>query len=419
GSSSAVSTRRAGMSRRSGVVRVRGVVIAAVALALALVHFLLRNASPAQASPGEIESGINAIGAIRELEPLSEAVELTAERVFEAATTENVGICEPFFEDSGSERIRDPAIEGEPRLRVLGRLFDADDQPCARQIVRVVVSVVSGCTGTSYEATCSTDGGGRFDASLEEFSSGAHNSIDVLVESERGTLIGRVRTDLGEDLGSILDLGDRIVVPAQPWCAGVVVDGSGEPVVGAKLGIFSNTSEHAFVASDAEGRFEVRGIGPCVADSMRIWTSSVGGEGTDDATFRPGDSDLRVVAQPRAALEGRITFESFVSHEQFLVELQLGDEGKLAEVDADGSFRFRALIPGRYDVVIRFFGGAREELARFDGVDVAGATVVRDARLENVDLRGRIRRVDLRVRDTAGRPLDGVVLGGGDGGTGW
>lgn len=370
------------MSRRSGVVRVRGVDFAVVALAFAQCR-------PRLAPPE-----------------------------FEADKVGTEEIREPILVGSEPERAPEPATEGERGVRVRGRLLDVEGMPYARRSVRVRVSSDSGCMRSVGEVKCGTDDGGRLDVVVAEFESAANKLIDLLVESERDVLIGRVRSEGGCEAGFVLDLGDRIVVPSEPWCAGVVVDGAGLPVAGANLGVFSNTCEQAFFTSDAAGRFEIRGIGTCVANSMRIWTTSVGGMATDDATFRPGDSDLRVVARPRGVLEGRIACDSFVAHEQLLVDVRSGEAGTQVQPAADGSFRVPSLVPGRYDVVLSFLGGAREELARFEGVEVSGATVVRDPRLANVDLRGRLRRVDLRVRDTAGRPLHGAVFVGGGVGVG-
>jgi hypothetical protein len=80
--------------------------------------------------------------------------------------------------------------------------------------------------------------------------------------------------------------------------------------------------------------------------------------------------------------------------------------GQLAgEEDGGQIFRWNALWPGRYRLEVLPRGG-REPLVVIPGIHITAGERNRDPRLDPIDLRGKLRRITVRVLDASGQPLD-------------
>lgn len=114
--------------------------------------------------------------------------------------------------------------------------------------------------------------------------------------------------------------------------------------------------------------------------------------------FEPGRRDLRLVAPRACELTGRALLDDGVDGQRIRVRVlvpgapipteRLGTDREV-RIGADGSFRIAPLPPGRYDLDFRFLANG-EPFHRIEGIEVAPAGKSVDARLDAVDLRGKV-----------------------------
>jgi protocatechuate 3,4-dioxygenase beta subunit len=244
-----------------------------------------------------------------------------------------------------------------------------------------------------------TDEGGRY--RLTDLPAGAYQ-----VQATTGFLnvAPAVNVTLrGQDAVADLELGPRVTL------VGEVADVAGRPVAqhevmleqaadGSQVGLGAET--------DATGRFRFEGLLP-----TRAKLSGRALESQDVDLSRPRARPVRLLLSPTGRLQGVVKAPPGTSIADRMVhatEVQSASEFS-AGSEADGSFAFGAVPPGRYTLEIRS-GRARNSAnppeARADGVMVrAGATteVTLEVAADDGVLAGR-------VLDARGAPVDDALV---------
>ncbi len=201
--------------------------------------------------------------------------------------------------------------------------------------------------------------------------------------------------------------------------SGRLVDAGGAGVARARigveevLGLYRGGAPARGTDSGPDGRFRLGGLRRDGACALHVLAPGFGLVAID---FRPAEAvagvvDVgEVVLSPAASLEGRVLFEDGAPVVGAVVRLGGGsaDRGRLmpgglsASVDSHtgwtddlGRFRFRALLPGRYDLTCSTTGGVSAERRGL--------------------LLGAEGRLDLELRVAAGRSLNVTVLCDGGG----
>jgi hypothetical protein len=309
---------------------------------------------------------------------------------------------------------------------LLVALRNAQDAPVSGRAVTALV-MHSHADGTWDETFhLEADAEGRVRLPLLLGSESASLAIAWSVRDDIGAppLIGR--SDLarlpapGEN-----DLGVIRLVAAPLLAAGRVAGPDGAPIAGAQVTpsrrtIYGENQEDFFWESvgslrtqtAADGGFTL--YGPWNEPELQLEAEAEGWLSAALAT-RPGARDLEIRLGAAAALEGRIVADAGVDRDAIRVSLRylnapLTDDpdGNDATVGVDsdsGRFRFQPAPPGIADLTLEVanFRQDAEPLLVIPSVQVGGPP---DARLDPVDLRGKLHGCRIRATGEGGVTLD-------------
>lgn len=122
----------------------------------------------------------------------------------------------------------------------------------------------------------------------------------------------------------------------------------------------------------------------------------------------PGSKQIEIALARGGALEGRVLLEPGLPIAELTVYAP-EDRGGAPRVvpDAEGRFRLEGVSPGMCSVAVLF---DNKELAQLERVEIRSGETTRDPRLDPLDLRGRLERRRLVVREARGRELEIVYL---------
>jgi len=321
----------------------------------------------------------------------------------------------------GEEVHADLVFTGE-RLVITGRLVDAGGEPVSGADLRAGVLLTTGdAEPTRGQALTGDDGRFRIvvDHSRTEL---AGRTLDI-VRYERADNAARFRSVAQRPLPSGLPdgplrLGDVVLAKQALIVSGRVTGERGEPVTATQVMIATRTEtgwavRHSLLAAtDADGRFEVRGEVP---EGARITLGL-----RDDAyvvveppEFDAGATDVEVRALAAGAIAGSIKLpEGLVPDDLYVVvtgdaaerptwRKPQGADSATTYTHDDGSFEVRGLVTGSATVHVRF-ADQTVDLATVSGVTVSAGKVMRDPRLQGIDISKAVVRHAIRVVDSAG-----------------
>ncbi len=311
---------------------------------------------------------------------------------------------------AGETRVFDVRLgDDHPVVRL--RAVDPDGAPVAGERLGVSVVVRGGQSfNQPFPIPVETGDDGVFHLDLEPgWNEGMEREL-LVVQGASDDPEASARVDASRELGDGLhDLGDVVLEPPPLFVAGRVVTPAGEPVPRAELRLQARTESGRMwrqqwsfdQEADADGRFEIRGVRS--GEEFRLGAASDGLAGAP-REFVPGEEGLVLELQPEASLEGLVLLDATLPREEISLRLR-GDvvdhlewSERTATPGEDGTFRFGGLLPGPHSVEVVFQSHQRPFLKVDDVVVIAGETT-RDARLDPVDLRGRVHahHVVLRV----------------------
>jgi hypothetical protein len=256
-----------------------------------------------------------------------------------------------------------------------------------------------------------TDADGRFETALEgDLIDGCLRVLELLAgdppfAAQPSAEPRSARLDLSRPLpsGAVCDLGD-VVLPVEPvLVAGAVVDTRGTPVPHAWISVVQretgggeprwNTLQPSRPLAGADGRFSVRAR--AAAGELQVEASRKGHTAARATGVIPGTSDLVLVLERGAALSGRVLLDPGIAFD--LLHVALAGDGIARDVElwAEG-FSFDGLRSGIAAVEVR----TQETdwvVARVEGLVIAAGEGASDARLNPIDLRGRLALLRLRL----------------------
>lgn len=200
--------------------------------------------------------------------------------------------------------------------------------------------------------------------------------FDLIV---RATGRGTVTDSLSLERGRVEER--HLALAPERIAVGRVVDREGAPVEGARIDVrFPGDRFASADVSDADGRFEVRGLGNDAVTlrvfhpGYSVWTES----------GRFADEEVRVVLLPGVTLDGRVVDEqgagvagAFVALTPIEVE-DTAHLGARVETSASGGFSAAGLTPGRWNVRASCAGliGGEIEVVLGGDEDAALVTIV-------------------------------------------
>ncbi len=319
-----------------------------------------------------------------------------------------------------------------------GRLVTPQGEPLARRLVYPVFEFAGSETrGAAERSWFVTDADGRFRTEAFVPSPEARMSRIRFTtgEPQRTTCKAEVSiVDTGS--GEEVPLGDIVVNPESLIVSGCVVDEDGDPIPWASVRVrhkvdrwgnpYAPEDGDDFqwwilndlqAQGDQKGRFEARGsVDPGV---LALVISKRGYLDSDLVPFSPGDREVRIVLRSEGVVTGRVLLDEGIPPSWIFVEVEAHEgapqvwwsgsdtftpRARLAE---DGSFHVPNLLPGPSAVHVRPWRDA-EPLVTIGDVMIECGGTNRDPRLQEIDLRGLLRHIEIEAVGSSGAvPVEG------------
>jgi len=176
-----------------------------------------------------------------------------------------------------------------------GRVVDEHGRPIAK--ARVLLYVQSGERSYTTGSRTQTDSDGRYQ--FMGLVPGRRCSVSA---SAAGYARGRTRSTLLED-GDLRQLDDIVLLKADSFVAGRVIDVQGNPVTGVRVHCSGRGVDSRGAKTDSQGRFRIEGI-PNV-EQLRLYAR---GNGYHDerGVARSGSTDVTLTMNPKFAARPRV-----------------------------------------------------------------------------------------------------------------
>jgi RNA polymerase sigma factor (sigma-70 family) len=299
---------------------------------------------------------------------------------------------EPFAQAARTEPRRpDEPGPAAGRMFVVGRVLDPQGKPVPGATVAVALRPKVVLAPMNGEGTypvpvghATSDAGGRFRIDAPRTSASRHAEVGVTAVAP-GYGVGWA--DLGPDEDR--PAADITLSPEQV-IEGRLTDANGQPVAGAVVSVSSvfrtlpvaplrtargrlvpsfegshrwwgrvndASGWPAPVASDADGRFSLRGVGRGARATLEVFDPRFAVQRMEAATDAPGDAKpLTAKLQPARTVTGRVTYAD-TGRPAARAEVRVGAivgqgayHGTIVETDADGRFRARPIAGDRVSV---------------------------------------------------------------------
>ncbi len=307
-----------------------------------------------------------------------------------------------------------------------GRLLLPSGKPASETTLTVSLKTKEENISSFSSSMLRTDKDGRFRFPLEEGKfHGGKRTLSFLLGKEKGGRILKAQVDLGRDFfPGVNDLGDIRLGAPPVLVAGRVVDASGKPIQGATIQVFQkqyfgeNKERSAWewvraypTPSDAKGNFLV--LGEAKAPELKVTASKQGWFQEKDVLASPGTEGLLLVLRKGGAVKATFLTDPGVPLKD--LGMKLISHGR----EEERTIRFpqkkktsavwTGLPPGTYDLKVSFpYTG--QPLVEIEGILVEGGKEAGDPRLKGIDLRGKIRVLNLEIVDEKGRGITNVWL---------
>ncbi len=221
-----------------------------------------------------------------------------------------------------------------------------------------------------------------------------------------------------------IEVGDIEFTQMPLIAAGTVRDTGGTPLkgvdiqTGEKINVVEETGDFDWsfaglgtAFTDTEGRFELRGILP--PGEYALWPRLRGHQNRGFIAFQHGDRSVDLVLDVSTSLSGKVLLPTEVPEERIHVELRYhGVDPKQAfyhetvtSLGFEGEFLFQDLRPGHLDLIVRTGRLSEPSHLQGDLVLEPGASG-EDAQLPTIDLRDKLRLIDVLVLGDAGDPVE-------------
>jgi hypothetical protein len=305
---------------------------------------------------------------------------------------------------------------GKPILRL--RALDVAGKPLAETTLGFVLARAHSFDGNEVK----TDAEGRLQLTVDLEGEDAADGQVLLIARGLGTkrtaYRGAWRLPLQSIQPGVNELGDIRFVEEPPMVSGIVVSSDGKPVAGAVVATqlshmhsshstsVSNSGTALFfshaVATDAEGRFTLRELGP-KDTPLQLHLNSDSLVLTEAITATPGDTaiTLRAVQAGTASL----TLAEPAYGEILTVYLERDGNRETSSYGRwrSGRFEWTGLVPGKYVLKATTTDQAVELLR---DLEVSSNAACTDARLQNFEMKDHLRIVKVTVRGPGQAPLE-------------
>ncbi|TAJ17591.1 MAG: hypothetical protein EPO68_09290 [Planctomycetota bacterium] len=318
-------------------------------------------------------------------------------------------------------------VQLSPTMPILtGRVVRPDGAPYAQ---RTLDAQLRGALIGPRDQLCGrpqTDPNGGFRFELQGSPSATGDVALALLSTEpREHARHEARAQLRLPLANgLVDLGTLVLQPPAVLLAGRVVDARGAPVEGARFELYEpvhlgGSTEPSWwnaiafaddVRSDANGEFTIHGSSAATKLAVRASASALASPSLE---FAPGALGVELALRALGGLRGRVLLDPPSLASACAVRILrdgVADAGYeqrevARELDADGGFAFDGLEPGIWEARVTRRDD-REPLAAVEDLRVEAGAVLEDARLNPLDLGGKLRRLRIEVVDSSGAAVE-------------
>ncbi len=212
------------------------------------------------------------------------------------------------------------------------------------------------------------------------------------------------------------ELGELRLAPMHVLAEGRVEWEDGQPVVNAGVGVETgrgggkwSSSRTERATTDRDGAFRIMGLAD--GRARRLTVGHMEALAAEPSALVPRAHELVLRLQRGASVEATFLADPELPLRELGFTLRWTGSGNDPRRDANDwcdreatRVRWTRLPAGRYSLVIRT-SGTNSPITSIDDLAVAPGKPCEDARLRDIDLRGRVQRCELRVVDADGRPL--------------
>jgi hypothetical protein len=276
------------------------------------------------------------------------------------------------------------------------------------------------CRGGDQTRRVQTDDEGRLRLPLRGTAAGGFTRRLVLThgDASEGGVLRAAERDLSwpAAAGDEIDLGDVELRPlvrsdAVVWASGTVTDDAGTPVQSATVLVSAVDADGkllpdraAKVTVEADGRFVA--TGPPVEHRLSVSAVAPGFLRSKADVVVAGESGLRIRMQAAARWAGRLLLDADIPPESLVVEVVQSDK-RQRSIPASERVTVDGLEQGRVDVEVRTRAG-EWLLERWELLPTFPPGVPSEEPVNELDLRGRLTRLRLRLVEPDGAALDRV-----------
>ena len=315
---------------------------------------------------------------------------------------------------------------------LVGRILDAEGAPICNEPIGRRLTIERSGSSSSSSGRFETDAEGRFGFALGDSDWDVDATRTLMLAADSAWNLGdrpRAEIDLSFDLpAGRHELGDIRLLDPPILVTGTVLGSGGEPIQGARVvpewrRTYGEPGTESFGEwwepgyehrdeTDAKGRFRL--AGRTEEAEFRISASADGYIQDEQPLFTPGTREVKIILRRGASLLGSVLLDEGITAHSVDVSWGVGEEperwdSSSTSLASDGTFKLDGLAPGQGTFYVHVEGTPRP-LVEIKDVAVLDGQENRDARLQGIDLRGKLHQIKITVVAENDRPLEGVMI---------
>ncbi len=306
-----------------------------------------------------------------------------------------------------------------------GRVLLPSGKPVSEKTLAWTLKTKEGGGSSSSSSILRTDKEGRFKFNLEDGKfQGESRTLTLQFDRGKPGEILEGKVDLSRDfLPGVTDVGVIRLRAPDFLVSGTVQDPQGKPVPGARILVsakkaFGPDEKHffwtpignPFTFTDPKGSFKV--LGKNQWPELKLQAQKPGWYQPKEVVVPPGSTDVVLVLHKGGTVTASFLADPEVPLEDLRISLVSSGPNRISfrgHLKKTNQAVWKGLSPGSYDLEVRLpsdRGVSKiKPLAEIQGILVEAGKDAADPRLKNIDLRGKIKILDLEIVDREGHRI--------------
>ncbi len=313
---------------------------------------------------------------------------------------------------------------------LIGRILNAEGMVGKSLNLDTRIKENSQSGNSTHHASIRTDEEGRFRFLLdEEYEPGSTRSLTIMMKATKRKPKRTVQVDLSRSFGpGEHDLGDLVVMIPPLVASGVVLDADGEPLKDAKVrperkhywgedpdNFYWSGNWDLRTDTASDGSFKIHGDVEPGEHRLHV---SHDEHSVTTKEIHLGATDVLIQMEAAVQVEGSVLLDDSVDRNGVSVYLvrpekeHSGQRNFHAEIGKDGRFSFKGqeVGPASLRIESEFLGEVFAEIQDIELVAKGGKQEIPE-----IDLRGQLLSVKIKVIDGEGKKIEQVEITGEDG----